>query len=305
MPLDPHDYNIALHLAEAGARARSAGSAVPDSAFAAGLRDRLLSPPPDLTLGLKPRSRERRIRAAWSLPSVFRVPRLLPIAVAAVLLFAGAVAARELYVAISEHRGPTPGASVLAVLPPQSASELAFATTSSEPTGEPSLAPAPGNTFEPTDNPTPGPRPGPTNGATPKPTPKPTPVATSLATPMPTPVPTPLATPVPTPVPTPTPAPTVPDAPTGLSAQPGSSSGEIFLNWSAPSSDGGDAITDYDVCQADQQGGPYTCSPTGSTATATTISGLAPGSQYWYRIEAVNGVGAGPRSNEDTAAATP
>ena len=104
------------------------------------------------------------------------------------------------------------------------------------------------------------------------------------------------------PTPAPTPAPTVPDAPLSLAAAPGAT-GEIVLTWLAPLDNGGDAITGYNVCQADQQGGPYICSSTGSTLTVFTVSGLTSGNQYWFRVEAVNSVGTGPMSNEDTAVA--
>ncbi len=287
MLLDPHEHNIALHLAEAGERARSAASATPDTAFAAGLRDRLLSQPPDQALETKGRERDRRdrrVRVAWSLPSLLLVPRLLPIAVAAVLLFAGAVAARELYVSVVDRPGPTPATSAVAVLPSESASEPTFGPASGEPSSElsspPSVEPTPGNTLDATAKPTSQPTAGPTGKATPKPTPKPT------GAPTPAPVPTPVP-PVPTPVPTP--APTVPDAP-NLSPADVISASEVDLSWSIPN-DGGSSITGYGIYRDGLE-----IAVIGSSSSYQDFT-VASGSTYTYEVAAINLVGTGPLSN--------
>jgi hypothetical protein len=90
------------------------------------------------------------------------------------------------------------------------------------------------------------------------------------------------------------PPPTVPDPPTNLSATP--SNGQVSLTWSAPSSNGGSAITSYTV----------TNSPTGGTVniinTSATITGLTNGTLYTFTVIAVNSVGS---SSGTTVNATP
>lgn len=70
------------------------------------------------------------------------------------------------------------------------------------------------------------------------------------------------------------------------------------LTWSAPSSTGGSAITGYDAQVATNSSftsGVKTISTNASTRTAT-FSDLTPGTQYWTRVRAKNGVGAGSYS---------
>ena len=83
---------------------------------------------------------------------------------------------------------------------------------------------------------------------------------------------------------------TVSTAPTALVSSNLSSSG-FTLNWTAPSSNGGAAITDYVV---EINGGGFSWSPishdiTGNTSI--TVTGLNPGIKYSVRVKAVNGVG--------------
>jgi|TARA_Y100000310_G_scaffold75749_1_gene72113 hypothetical protein len=92
----------------------------------------------------------------------------------------------------------------------------------------------------------------------------------------------------------------VASGPTGLSASAGNS--QISLSWSAPSSDGGAAITNYKI---------YRGTSSGSEALLTTIGnllsysdpGLANGQSYYYQVSAVNSGGESDLSNE--ASATP
>ncbi len=99
----------------------------------------------------------------------------------------------------------------------------------------------------------------------------------------------PPAPPPPTPPPSP-PAATAPGAPTGVSGVAGDRS--ISLTWTAPSSNGGSAITGYTV----------TPSPVAPAATITvsgasaTISGLANGTTYTFTVQARTAVGTGPAS---------
>jgi chitodextrinase len=93
---------------------------------------------------------------------------------------------------------------------------------------------------------------------------------------------------------TPAAAITKPGAPNGLSASPGN--GKVTLSWSAPKSDGGAAVTSYNV----YQGGKKTASVGG---TGATVKNLANGTTYSFTVTAVNKAGEGPASG--AAAAKP
>jgi hypothetical protein len=99
---------------------------------------------------------------------------------------------------------------------------------------------------------------------------------------------------------TPTAAPTVPTAPQNLVAVAGNAS--VALSWTAPASNGGAAVRSYNVLRSTTSGAETTLSTgvSGSSYTDTTVSN---GSTYFYKVAAVNSVGAGPLSNE--ASATP
>jgi hypothetical protein len=84
---------------------------------------------------------------------------------------------------------------------------------------------------------------------------------------------------------------TAPAAPTGLSVTPSTS--QAALSWTAPTINGGAAITDYSIQYSSNAGSSYTTfTHTASTATSATITGLTTGS-YLFRIAAVNSVGTG------------
>ena len=83
---------------------------------------------------------------------------------------------------------------------------------------------------------------------------------------------------------------TAPGAPTGLSAT--VSHEQVELNWTAPASNGGEPITDYEY----EQGGSGTWISTGGTATSYTVMGLTNGQPYRFRVRALNSVGAGAAS---------
>ncbi len=85
---------------------------------------------------------------------------------------------------------------------------------------------------------------------------------------------------------------TVPQAPTGLVANAISSS-QINLSWSAPSNNGGSAITGYKIEQSTNSGSTWSAivSNTGSTVTTYSNVGLAASTSYTYRISAINFIG--------------
>jgi subtilisin len=90
---------------------------------------------------------------------------------------------------------------------------------------------------------------------------------------------------------------TKPSAPTLLGA---SSDGAAILSWTAPSSDGGGAITGYNVYRKAGAGSEAFLTSTGATETTYVDGGLTNGTQYTYRVAAVNAAGEGARSNAVT-----
>jgi hypothetical protein len=93
----------------------------------------------------------------------------------------------------------------------------------------------------------------------------------------------------------------VPGAPTAVTGTAGNA--QVALSWTAPSSDGGSAITGYRVT-------PYigataqTAKLTGSTATSYTVTGLTNGTAYTFKVAAINVSGTGADSTA-SAALTP
>ena len=96
---------------------------------------------------------------------------------------------------------------------------------------------------------------------------------------------------------------TAPQPPTGLSATAVSPS-QINLSWTAPSNNGGSAITGYKIERSSDGGSTWSviASNTGSTGTTYSDTGLTAGTAYTYRVSAINSVGTSSPSN--TASAT-
>ena len=91
---------------------------------------------------------------------------------------------------------------------------------------------------------------------------------------------------------------TVPSAPTGLTAVAGNH--EVTLAWTAPSSDGGSAITGYDVYEApgsSSDSWPVTSSPLPASATSYTMIGLGNDNSFYFTVKAINGTGRSAASN--------
>jgi titin len=96
---------------------------------------------------------------------------------------------------------------------------------------------------------------------------------------------------------------TAPGAPTGLGAT-AISPTQVNLSWTAPSNNGGSAITGYKI-EVKSGSGSYSnlVSNTGTTTTSYSHTGLTTGTTYTYRVSAINSIGTGATSSE--ASATP
>jgi hypothetical protein len=70
---------------------------------------------------------------------------------------------------------------------------------------------------------------------------------------------------------------------------------QVSLSWSAPSSQGNSAISDYVVQYSSNGGVTWTTFPDGTSTTRTaTVTGLSNGTGYIFRVAAVNSIGSGP-----------
>jgi len=101
----------------------------------------------------------------------------------------------------------------------------------------------------------------------------------------------------------PTPVNTVAGAPTAVSATAGNAVASV--SWTAPTSNGGSAITNYQIEYSSDSGATWTVFVrTPSTATSATVTGLVNGTAYTFRIKAVNAVGNSAASS-GSASVTP
>ncbi len=97
-------------------------------------------------------------------------------------------------------------------------------------------------------------------------------------------------------------SPVAPSAPQSLAAKAGD--GSVSLTWTAPASNGGAAISGYNIYRSTSPGGEgSTPLKTGVTTTSFTDTGLTNGTTYYYTVAAVNSAGTSPQSGE--ASATP
>jgi Fibronectin type III domain/IPT/TIG domain len=91
-----------------------------------------------------------------------------------------------------------------------------------------------------------------------------------------------------------------PAAPTDLTAAPGTN--DIALNWTAPTDNGGAAITGYQVLRGTTaRGESATPIATVTSGTSYTDTSAVPGTAHFYTVEAVNSAGNSTASNEATA----
>jgi beta-glucanase (GH16 family) len=86
-----------------------------------------------------------------------------------------------------------------------------------------------------------------------------------------------------------------PNAPTGLTASPGSA--KVYLSWDASTS----GATGYNVKRATNSGGPYTTVASPATNNYTD-AGVSMCSTYYYVVSATNSLGESTNSSETTAA---
>jgi len=93
----------------------------------------------------------------------------------------------------------------------------------------------------------------------------------------------------------------VPGAPTSVTASDTGIDGEALVEWTAPGSNGGSAITDYIVEYSSNGGSSYTVFSDGtSTATSATVTGLTIDTTYIFRVKAVNAIGTGTASTSSS-----
>ena len=95
---------------------------------------------------------------------------------------------------------------------------------------------------------------------------------------------------------------TVPGAPTALAGS--RRIGEIALTWTAPSSNGGLAISDYVVEYSTDETTWTTFSDGGSSTASATVTGLANSTAYTFRVSAVNAAGTGTASTTSATTAS-
>ena len=108
---------------------------------------------------------------------------------------------------------------------------------------------------------------------------------------------------------------TVPEAPASLNATAGDT--EVTLSWTAPASDGGSAVTEYQYRVSDDAGSTWSPDWTGvpdgsdsgsdrSDETSYTVTGLDNGVEHTFEVRAVNVVGEGaPATATSTPMTTP
>lgn len=91
-------------------------------------------------------------------------------------------------------------------------------------------------------------------------------------------------------------------APPSLNSVTGGS-GRVALQWSPPASDGGSAVTGYDIYRGTASGAEALLTQVGNNVTSYTDTSVTNGTTYYYKVSAVNAVGESALSNELSATA--
>ena len=99
------------------------------------------------------------------------------------------------------------------------------------------------------------------------------------------------------------PPPTAPGPPRNLAATGGNTT--VDLTWAAPSSDGGSAVTHYEIYRGTSSGSQSWVAEVGNAPLSFHDIGLANGTTYYYTVSAKNAVGEGPQSAEASAKPQP
>lgn len=77
---------------------------------------------------------------------------------------------------------------------------------------------------------------------------------------------------------------------------------QVALTWTAPTDNGGSAITDYTVEYSSDSGATWTTFADGTSTTASaTLTGLTNGTSYTFRVKPINAVGTGTTSTASAA----
>jgi hypothetical protein len=95
---------------------------------------------------------------------------------------------------------------------------------------------------------------------------------------------------------------TLPDAPTGVTAIGGTA--EATVEWGDPLSDGGSQVTGYELQYSDDGGSTWAPEAPLTATSPQTVTGLADGIEYTFRVRAVNAVGSGPWAASNTVVPT-
>jgi hypothetical protein len=94
-----------------------------------------------------------------------------------------------------------------------------------------------------------------------------------------------------------------PTAPTSPAAAPATGKTGITITWKPPTSNGGTAVTGYDIYRGTSRGGGSSIVRVGATTTSFTDTTVTRKVTYFYRVTARNSVGEGPSSVEVSATA--
>ncbi len=90
----------------------------------------------------------------------------------------------------------------------------------------------------------------------------------------------------------------VPSAPTLAAIAAGTAgSGKVTLTWTAPTSNGGSALTGYVVYDGTTSPPTTKLGTVSATTTSASVSGLTPGTLYYFDVVATNANGSSPASN--------